>query len=302
VDDAVHAEENLTVDVERIQISSSYEGLEGQKVIINGGTIDIHSSDDAINAAGDTEERGMSMDNGYEIVINGGTITIDAGGDGIDSNGSITMTDGIVYVSGPTNNGNGAIDYNSAFTMNGGTLIAAGSSGMAQAPSDSSAQGAIIMTYSAAQAAGTTVTLADETGNVLLSYAPEKTFQSIVFGSKEIDAGNTYSILTDGEETVSFTTENTITYVNESGITTGGNRMGPGGGGGAPENGGNNGGRGGHGPGGDGSTMPEGSDNGPMPGGTRPENGPDNGGTPPDRSAPEMVNPENAPDTTTQSE
>ena len=51
---------------------------------------------------------------------------------GIDSNSVLTVNGGEVYVSGPTNNGNGAIDYENSGTITGGTVIAAGSSGMAQ--------------------------------------------------------------------------------------------------------------------------------------------------------------------------
>jgi len=50
-DDAIHAESRLIVNGGNITVFSSYEGLEGRQVEINGGTLDITASDDALNAA-----------------------------------------------------------------------------------------------------------------------------------------------------------------------------------------------------------------------------------------------------------
>ena len=64
-DDAVHAEKNLIIDGGTINIESSTEALEGMTVTINGGDINLVSSDDGINAAGtgladDTAAAGMT--------------------------------------------------------------------------------------------------------------------------------------------------------------------------------------------------------------------------------------------------
>ena len=50
-DDAVHAESWLIINDGVINVTKCYEGLEGMKVEIYGGDIDIVSSDDTINAA-----------------------------------------------------------------------------------------------------------------------------------------------------------------------------------------------------------------------------------------------------------
>ncbi len=50
------------------------------------------------------------------------------------------MAGGTVLVNGPTNDGNGSLDYDGTFDISGGILVATGSSGMAQMPSDSSSQ------------------------------------------------------------------------------------------------------------------------------------------------------------------
>lgn len=164
-----------------------------------------------------------------KLTISGGTITVNAGGDGLDANGSITMSGGTVIVNGPTNSGNGSLDYDGTFEMTGGTLIAAGSAGMAQAPSESSAQASVMMTFPSTLEAGTLVTLKDSTGNVLASYAPVKAFQTMIISTPELKSGETYSFSTGDTEMVSFTLGESVTYVNESGVTTGGGGFGGGG-------------------------------------------------------------------------
>ena len=57
---------------------------------------------------------------------------VNASGDGIDSNGSLSVSGGVVLVSGSTNSGNGAFDYDSSAKVTGGVVVALGSSGMAQ--------------------------------------------------------------------------------------------------------------------------------------------------------------------------
>lgn len=112
----------------------------------------------------------------------------------MDSNGNLNIEGGLVIINGPTNNGNAAFDYDGSSTITGGTLIAAGSSGMAQAPGNSSTQPVLSVTFSEAQAAGTIVNLADKNGNLIVPFAPEKRFQNIVFSSPLLKAGETYTL------------------------------------------------------------------------------------------------------------
>ncbi|GIP29022.1 hypothetical protein J23TS9_41520 [Paenibacillus sp. J23TS9] len=188
-----------------------------------------------------------------KLTISGGHLTVDAAGDGLDSNGSIVMTGGTVLVNGPTMNGNGALDYDGTFEQSGGLLVAAGSSGMAQTPSESSSQRSMMMTFPSTLKAGTLVTLADSKGTPILSFAPAKSIQSIVISTPDLKAGETYILysggtstgtpkdglyekgkLTGGTKIVSFKLGDTVTYVNESGVTTGGGGFGGGRGQGGP--------------------------------------------------------------------
>ena len=255
-DDGIHADSSIEIESGDINITKSYEGIESALITINGGKINIVSSDDGINVAGGNDGSSMngrsrqnnfSPSGNYKLNINGGYLSIDASGDGIDSNGSIYMTAGTVIVNGPTNNGNGALDYDGIFEITGGTLIAAGSSGMAQAPSDSSTQASVSMTYSTAQQAGTLFNLQDSKGNTIVTFAPKKKYQSLVISSPSIKKDTAYSISKGGTSTgnevdglytdgaysgtklVDFTISKITTWMSESGETTGGNGFGHGG-------------------------------------------------------------------------
>jgi len=253
-DDAVHADAALTISGGTIDLSKSYEGLEGADITISGGETHLVASDDGVNVSGGSDAGGPGQGpgepaSGGTLAISGGYLVVDAGGDGLDSNGSAAMSGGTVLVNGPTNSGNGPLDYNGTFEQTGGVLIAAGSAGMAQAPSESSSQLAVQMTFPSALEAGTLVTLKDSSGQPIVTFAPAKTFQSIVISTPELKAGETYTFYTGGTSTgtakdglyeggeseggtkvVSFEMGDTVTYVNESGVTTGGSGMGgPGG-------------------------------------------------------------------------
>ncbi len=208
-DDGIHADSALGINGGDIRIIKSYEGIESRSVIcVNNGDIHIVSSDDGLNVAGGMDGSGFhgggpgnfdSFGN-YYLYINGGYIAIDAAGDGIDSNGSIVMTDGCVIVHGPTSNMNGALDH-SSFKITGGFLVAAGSSGMAQAPGTSSTQYSVLLTFRSAFQAGTLFHIQTSDGDGILSFTPAKKYQSIVLSSSELVKGTTYVVYYEGSST-----------------------------------------------------------------------------------------------------
>lgn len=172
------------------------------------------------------------------LTITGGHLSVDAQGDGLDANGGIVMSGGTVVVSGPTQNGNGSLDYDTTFDMTGGVLVAAGSSGMVQAASDSSTQAGILMTYPQTQQAGTLIHLEDDAGKTIVTFAPSKEYQAVYISSPDMKKDTTYTLYSGGTpsgtetnglydggdysggtKVVSFTASTTITWVNESGVT-----------------------------------------------------------------------------------
>ena len=130
-DDGVHADNDLVIGTKgasststpRINITASYEGLEGTTVSVYSGDIDVVASDDGVNAANSTV--GERSDK-YAISIAGGDLYIDAGSDGLDSNNDINITGGKVEVYGADAMMDAAIDYDGTFTLSGGTLFGAG--------------------------------------------------------------------------------------------------------------------------------------------------------------------------------
>lgn len=165
------------------------------------------------------------------ISISGGTVTVNASGDGIDSNGSVYISGGTVYVSGPTNDGNAGLDNNGTADITGGTVIVAGSSGMAQGFSETSTQYSLLNNFTTAIEAGTEVKLIDQNGNVILSYTPDKQYQSVVISTPELKKGETYT-LTCGSQTAEITLSSVATTSGQQGMSGFGNRPSRGGAGG----------------------------------------------------------------------
>lgn len=256
-DDGIHADSTLTVNGGNINIAKSYEGIESENITINNGEISLVSSDDGINASSSSSESEPQPGNGApggkggesvgtgKLNINGGNINVNANGDGLDANGSIYMKAGTVIVNGPTSDGNGALDYDGTFKVEGGTLIAAGSAGMAQAPSTESAQNSIKVTL-ASQIAGTIVHIKSESGEEIATFAPTKQFSSFVISSAKIKTGSTYNVYvggsstgtvvnglysdgtyTKGKEIGSASITSTVTEMTQEGVTVS-NRMGGG--------------------------------------------------------------------------
>lgn len=242
-DDGVHADGALTISGGALRVTRCLEGLEAHQITISGGEVRVIAADDGLNAAGGDGSGNTGFgrdpfktDSEAFITISGGTLIVNANGDGIDTNGILSVSGGTVYVSGPTNGGNGSLDYGISGSISGGTVIAAGSAGMAENFGRDSTQGSILLNVGD-QAAGTTVSVADESGMVLASFTPEKRYQTVVVSAPGMVLGGTYTV-TAGSFSQTVTLDS-IVYGEGSGF--GG--PGPGGPGGRP--GGGPGGRGG---------------------------------------------------------
>lgn len=205
-DDAVHADDTLTITDCDMNISKSYEGLEAQKLYVKGGTIVLNATDDGLNASGGTDSSGMtggrdgmfggkrqSSGNGV-IEISGGDLTIYASGDGLDSNGTLTISDGYIYVANPTAGDTSIIDADGSPVITGGTFVSTGSTTMmAQTFASSSTQGVISCT-TGTQSPGSVVTVKDSNGKSVISYEVEYSCAMVIISSPDIVKGDAYTL------------------------------------------------------------------------------------------------------------
>lgn len=130
------------------------------------------------------------------IQINGGYVVVDSVGDVIDSNGNVEVTGGVLLVSGPTSDGDGAFDYDGSATISGGTVLMVGSTGMAQ--SFTGGTQAFAMT-SASGEAGESVCVVDGSGNVVVSLTATKRFGMVLTSSAAFAEGGEYALVIGGE-------------------------------------------------------------------------------------------------------
>ena len=225
--DGITALNELNLSGGRIVIDALNEGLEARVLNLSGGELEITAQDDGLNA---TDKRtDIDTDTGTEaetaadirrggkgkshseasIKISGGVIRIDAEGDGVDSNGSFYMSGGELYVAGPSSGGDSALDYDIEASISGGIVVAADQSGMAQNFGEASTQGAILVNTSAQNAAGSDIVLLDSEGKELLAWTMQKSYNSVVISTPEIQAGSSYTVKT-GDLSTEVTMEGLI--------------------------------------------------------------------------------------------
>jgi hypothetical protein len=170
------------------------------------------------------------------ISISGGNIRIvneigqDA--DGLDSNGDIKISGGTIYISLLGTGSNCAVDYASesggVAEITGGTIIACGASSMAEGFDTTSTQASILYNTSTVAEAGTTLTVTDADGSVLLSWEVPCSFSSALVSCPEMKVGGTYTVSAGGTSEEITLEDVSTTYGDSQGGMHGGD-MGQGG-------------------------------------------------------------------------
>lgn len=150
--------------------------------------------------------------------------TYSADGDGIDCNGSFYAYGGTVVIYGSTSNGNSPVDVENTYCIGSGvTLLAVGSSGMVESPTET--HQAVVSYPSSAGAnqtgpgqggpgqggpfggmsgnssfrANSSFAILDGSKNVLLSIKPIKQYSYILYSSPELASGSSYTLYNGGE-------------------------------------------------------------------------------------------------------
>ena len=236
-DKGITAYGDLTVNDGTIQISKCEEGLESKNdLTINGGTTEITGNDDGLNAR-------------TSITINGGILYAEMNaGDAIDSNGSMTITGGLILAFGAQMPEGGADCDMNEIKITGGTLIATG--GTNSAPSESESSQISVLLGSASK--GDMIGILDSDGNTVFAFEAPGNYSNMLLSTATITSDQDYTVYTGGnitgdsyhgyyengsytggKESISFTTDGMV-------ISAGGtsNDMGGfGGGGKMPEDG-----------------------------------------------------------------
>lgn len=227
-DDGIHADNYLTIDNGTINIIESYEGIESENVIINGGVINVNSSDDAINGSGKNPNRSKikiyggtinvvagddGLDSNGNLYIHGGKITSSALGDGIEGKQNIYIYGGEIYIDGPDNGVDDAVDFAKKMVIKGGTIVGLTNYAMPKTLDNTSKQYGVLVNFSKDYSKGDTVTILDNSNKKILTITASNTFSSILYSSNLLKKGESYIVKVNDNEEGKFTIESISTQV-----------------------------------------------------------------------------------------
>lgn len=215
-DDALHADENTGIRGGSLTLLSGDDALSaGLTLTVSGGRVTVEES-----------YEGME---GNDILVTGGVVTMDADNDGIDALNSYRQTGGYVLAAGPqclNTDGVFALDAGwmvlgaeeegcplsfAEGTVTGGTLVVTGTGTTAEFTEDGAVPGSFVFVTPTTLPEGTTAVLKNKAGGELLSFALPRSGNMVLLASGAMGGGQEYtlelggSVLTGvltGEETI----------------------------------------------------------------------------------------------------
>lgn len=218
-DDGLHADYDLLINNASINITNSYEGLEGANVTVNGENTNIVSvsQDDGINAASDLVSTNI-------IKINDGYIRVFASGDGLDANTALYLNGGTVIVEGP-GSGNGSLDAKQIY-FNGGAILACSTSGMTERIS---AKQNTFVWQGSTISSGSKISVVDSNNNALFSYTLKQSCNQIVFSHPDLALNQSYKIVSGSTVLATITMSSSLVTSGNGNQGNTGGHGGPGG-------------------------------------------------------------------------
>lgn len=234
----IKADGALTIDGGTVLVKATggegSEGIESKSVLtVNNGMVAALCYDDCMNASN-------------SIVINGGNIyCYSSGNDGIDSNGTLTITGGVVVSSGTTVPEDGFDCDQNTFKITGGIVLGIGG-GTSTPTSSACTQRSVI--YGGSGSNGQYLNIRSTDGTDILTYQIPRAYSqmTVLFSSPNLTSGGSYIIskggtVTGGSEFFGLYTGATYsggtqaeTFTATSMVTQVGSTSGGGGGGGRP--------------------------------------------------------------------
>ncbi len=217
-DDAMHSDHDLILgnkggaysDFE-VYVTKCYEGIEGGNIYQYSGTVAVKADDDGYNAAGGADGSGSGNNTGWGQGSFGGGM----GG----SSGNVLQIEGGIAIVQSTSGDHDAFDSNGNITVSGGIVIANG-----QDPLDcdgtKNTSGATVAEISSRSSGsvseGTQFTIADSSGNVIVSFTAMRNMGSASLNNTNLTCytGGTISGGTDlitSDDSMTVYADGTIT-------------------------------------------------------------------------------------------
>lgn len=236
----IKADGNLYISGGTVNVTATggegSEGIESKdSLFVTGGTIIVNTYDDALNATN-------------HIDISGGKIyALATGNDGIDSNGTLSISGGLVIASGTLAPESGLDCDENTFAITGGTVIGLG--GDTSTPTTPATTQPVIILKGQQLSKGNYISLTESGSSTpIFTFAVPQAYNqaTLLLSSPNLSTGNTYTItsgatVTGGTEWQGYSTDATAsggtalaTLTLSSTVTSQGNATGPGGNGGGP--------------------------------------------------------------------
>lgn len=202
----------MTVYSGNFTIKSSSEGGEGleSKTTINikGGDFYFNTYDDCINAAS-------------SLTVSGGNLRcVSTGNDAVDSNGTMTLSGGVVLASGTREPEEGIdVDQASKLSITGGTVVNQKGNMLNLTTTQCKVP---TIKYSSSISAGTLITVTTSSGQHIMSFkAPQAMSQGCYITLPEFTSGSSYKLYTGG----SVSGGTTFNEVTKGGTFSGGSQV-----------------------------------------------------------------------------